>query len=135
MDHTDTGKTAQPATNPFPTSGSHLDSPPGLGSGSQSASMDSRDPFAANAGDEMLDRIVQVAHEAIDRLAGTAAPHVHRLQEQFGHVGETFNLQASDVRATGEEWAESVRDTVREHPLVAVATAVALGMLLTRLTR
>jgi ElaB/YqjD/DUF883 family membrane-anchored ribosome-binding protein len=135
MDHTGNDKTAHPSTNPFPTSGSRLDSPPGLDSGPQSAGMKSSEPFAANADDEMLDRIVQVAHEAIDRLAGTAAPHVHRLQEQFGHVGETFKLKASDVRANGEEWTESVRDTVREHPLAAVATAVALGMLLTRLTR
>jgi ElaB/YqjD/DUF883 family membrane-anchored ribosome-binding protein len=137
MDQQDIGQTgtpsATPGATPFPTSGSRMDSASGASSGR--SGMDSSDPLAANAGDEMLDRIVQVAHEAIDRLAGTAAPHVHRIQEQIGHVGETFNLQASDVRATGEEWAEGLRDTVREHPLAAVATAVALGMLLTRLTR
>lgn len=133
MDNNDSGTNA----NPFPTSGT---SPHSTSQGTSSAPMYSPDGQGgygggANVGDEMLERIVQVAHEAIDRLAGTAAPHVHRLQEQIGHVGETFNLKASDVKATGDEWAESLRETVREHPLAAMGTAVALGMLLTRLTR
>lgn len=109
--------------SPFPTSGSHASEHPAGGSG------------GSNVGDEMLERIVQVAHEAIDRLAGTAAPHVHRLQDQFGLVGETLNVKASDVRATTDEWAESLRGTVRENPLAAMATAVALGLLVARLTR
>jgi ElaB/YqjD/DUF883 family membrane-anchored ribosome-binding protein len=129
MDTTDTGK----ATHPFPTSGTSPQSMPGSSSAASWADRQPTGSGASNAGDEMLDRLVQVAHETIDRLAGSAAPHVHRIQEQLGHVGETFNVK--DVRATGDEWAEGLRDTVREHPLAAMATAVALGMLLTRLTR
>jgi ElaB/YqjD/DUF883 family membrane-anchored ribosome-binding protein len=119
---------------PFPTSASGAHGSAGSASSDLYRS-DRNGSGGANAGDEMLERIVQVAHETIDRLAGTAAPHVHRLQEQIGQVGDTFNLKASDVRATGDEWAESLRDTVREHPMAAMATAVALGMLVTRLTR
>jgi len=121
--------TPDPSTtkHPFPTSGTQATENL-AGSGGAA-------PASTNTGDEMLERIVQVAHSAIDRLADNAAPHVHRLQEQLGHAGETLGDKTAGLRETGDEWAESLRDTVREHPLAAVATAVALGMLLARLTR
>lgn len=90
---------------------------------------------SSNAGDDLLNRVVQGAHEAIDRLAGAAAPHVHRLQEQVASAGETLNVKASDVRHMGDEWTESLRSTVREHPVAAMATALAVGMLIARITR
>jgi ElaB/YqjD/DUF883 family membrane-anchored ribosome-binding protein len=115
------------STHPFPTSGSQaMEHPAGSNRGAQTAS---------NAGDEMLERIVQVAHSAIDRLADNAAPHVHRWQEQLGHASETLSGKTADLRGTGDEWANNLRDTVREHPLAAVATAVAVGLLVARLTR
>lgn len=82
----------------------------------------------AAPGGDMLGRVVQGAHNTIDRLAETAAPHLQRLQEGVG-------AQTEHVKEVGEEWAESLRHTVRENPLAAVATALALGMLLSRLTR
>ena len=79
---------------------------------------------AAEDAEHLLDRVVQGAHDGIDALADTAAPHVQRLQEGF-----------AVARDTGEEWAESVRCTVRQHPLASLAAAAALGMLVARLTR
>jgi hypothetical protein len=43
--------------------------------------------------------------------------------------------QMEHWRETGDEWAESVRETVREHPIGALATALLAGMLIARLTR
>lgn len=85
------------------------------------------DTAPANGGD-MLDRVVQGAHETIDRLAQTAAPHVQRLQEGV-------SARAEHVKEVGDEWAESLRCTVRENPLAAVAAALAVGVLLARLTQ
>ena len=39
--------------------------------------------------------------------------------------------QAADLK---DEWTESVRTAVREHPLAAIGTALALGVLLAKLT-
>ena len=50
-------------------------------------------------------------------------------------AGELVSERAGQVLETGEEWAQSVRATVRENPLGAVVAAVAVGMLLARLTR
>lgn len=90
---------------------------------------------AAAVGNDRLNRVVQGAHQTIDRLAETAAPHVQRLQEGLSSTGDMLHTRASQVRETGDEWAESLRNTVRENPLAAVATALALGMLIARLTR
>jgi len=50
-------------------------------------------------------------------------------------AGDMLNHRGEQVRDMGDEWAESLRATVRENPLAAVAAAVALGLLVARLTR
>lgn len=85
--------------------------------------------------DELLQRVVQGAHDTIDRLAERAAPHVSRVQEGVHDANERLHAKADALRETGDEWTESLRDTVREHPIAAVATALAVGMLIARLTR
>ena len=79
---------------------------------------------AAGKAEQVLGRVKQGAHEGVDALADTAAPHVQRLQDGI-----------AAARDTGEEWAESLRTTVREHPLAALAAAAAVGLLVARLTR
>lgn len=84
---------------------------------------------------DLLGRVVQGAHDTIDRLAETAAPHVQRLQNGVNDVSETVHARGEQLRETGDEWAESLRNTVRENPLAALAVALAAGMLVARLTR
>lgn len=99
-----------PATSPFPTSADH-------------------DTATAKAtGGDLLNRVVQGAHETIDRLAETAAPHVERLEQNLGGASDKLHEQA-------DEWTDTLRTTVREHPLAAVGAALALGMLVARLAR
>ena len=97
--------------------------------------MDAAAPSPASDGDDLLGRVVQGAHATIDRLADTAAPHVHRLQDGVATASEALQERADQAWATGDEWAESLRCTVRDNPLAAVATAVAVGVLIARLTR
>lgn len=84
--------------------------------------------------DDLFSRIVRGAHEAVDRLAGSAAPHVQRLQEGMSTANDSLHTRSDDMRVMGDEWAESLRTTVREHPVAAVATALAVGVLVARLT-
>ena len=87
------------------------------------------------AQNEVLDRIVQGAHDTIDRLAERAAPHVQRLQQGVHNANDKLHRGADEVLRSRDEWTESLRSTVREHPLAALATALAVGVLITRLTR
>jgi len=100
----------------------------------------SADPDGADRGldtgertDDLIGRIAQSAHETIDRLAETAAPHVNRLQENLS--GDALHMRADEMRELRDEWAESLRCTVRENPLAAVGVALAVGVLIARLSR
>jgi ElaB/YqjD/DUF883 family membrane-anchored ribosome-binding protein len=86
-------------------------------------------------GSDVMSRVVRTAHDTIDRLADRAAPHVRRMQEGVSGSSERMSDQMEHWRETGDEWAESVRETVREHPIGALATALVAGMLIARLTR
>jgi ElaB/YqjD/DUF883 family membrane-anchored ribosome-binding protein len=112
------------STSPYPTSaemqGQSLGS--GIGSGTGGSS-------------DVMSRVVRTAHDTIDRLADRAAPHVRRVQEGVAGSGEKMSDQMEHWRETSDEWAESVRETVREHPIGALATALLAGMLIARLTR
>ena len=83
--------------------------------------------------DDLIGRIAQSAHETIDRLAETAAPHVNRLQENLS--GDALHMRADEMRELRDEWTESLRCTVRENPLAAVGVALAVGVLIARLSR
>lgn len=84
---------------------------------------------------DALNRVVQGAHQTIDRLAESAAPHAQRLQDGVSTAGNLLHDRAEQARRLGDEWAETLRCTVRENPLAAVGTALALGALVTRLLR
>ena len=84
---------------------------------------------------ERLERWVERLHVGIDRLAEVAVPRLLRLQSGLRATGGQVRRQAGLVREDGEAWAESVRCTVREHPVKAIAVAAAFGLLLARLSR
>jgi hypothetical protein len=84
---------------------------------------------------ELMNRVVKGEHETIDRLAESAAPPVQRLGEGVAEAGDALHANAERLRATRDQWAASLRSTVRNRPLVTVVTALALGALIARLTR
>jgi ElaB/YqjD/DUF883 family membrane-anchored ribosome-binding protein len=90
---------------------------------------------ATSGAQAVADRMTQGAHHTVDRLAEVAAPHVQRLEEAVSDAGLQLKHQARQAREAGDAWADSLRGTVRRHPLTAVATALAIGAMLSRITR
>ncbi len=86
-------------------------------------------------GQDMLSRVVKGAHETIDRLADSAAPHVHKLEDSLTTANVKAQSRAYQAKDVSDEWAESLRTTVRDNPLAAVAAALALGVVIAKLTR
>ena len=89
----------------------------------------------ASATSEMMTRVVKGAHETIDRLVEGAAPPLEQLEHGLAQTGEVLHDKAEQWRATGDEWAETLRGSVREHPLAALAAALAVGVVIARLAR
>jgi ElaB/YqjD/DUF883 family membrane-anchored ribosome-binding protein len=139
------GDNAMATDTPFPTSPAEsaagnpdpmLRNEPGAAAetriGADSRVADAARDTALHA-DDLIGRIAQSAHETIDRLAESAAPHVNRLQENLS--GDVLHQRADDMREWRDEWTESLRCTVRENPLAAVGVALAVGVLIARLSR
>jgi ElaB/YqjD/DUF883 family membrane-anchored ribosome-binding protein len=124
---------ATTADNAFPTS-SASPATPATNSATNAVSKVA-DAVSNAAQGDVLGRVVQGAHGAIDRLAETAAPAVQKLQDGVQAASETLSQRANDARELGDEWADSLRSTVRDHPLAAIATALAVGVLVARLAR
>jgi ElaB/YqjD/DUF883 family membrane-anchored ribosome-binding protein len=101
--------------------------------GGSRASMDSGSDSASR--NERMERVVQSAHQAVDTLAAKAAPLVDRFGRSLDGASGNLHERADQLSAMQDEWVESARTTVREHPLASLAAAVAVGMLLSRLSR
>jgi ElaB/YqjD/DUF883 family membrane-anchored ribosome-binding protein len=83
---------------------------------------------------DVMRRVVQGAHEAVDRIADKAIPAVERLRGTYNDAADSLKQRADQAVDLKDEWTESLRTAVREHPLAAIGTALALGVILARLT-
>lgn len=90
---------------------------------------------AAQASVETLNRVVQGAHNAVDRLAESAAPKIRQLGETLTDAEIALRARADQLGRTRDAWAESLRGTVRSNPLTSIAAAFALGAVIARVTR
>ena len=129
-------------STPFPPTSSNEPMRPDSGDGSlqpkAAASSGGKTPTAhderSSDASEMIERIAQSAHQTIDRLAEVAAPRVNRLQEGLSGAGDSLHMRVDRVRDVSGEWTESLRCTVRDNPLAAIGVALAVGVLIARLS-
>lgn len=89
----------------------------------------------ANAGQDLLKTAVQGAHNTIERLANSAAPAVQHLSESVAAARVSLQAKPEQLRELRDDWVDGARTKVRANPLVAVAAALAVGVLMARLAR
>ncbi len=121
--------------NPFPSSTDATTSAAGYGASSMSSNGNGNGLASSSVPNDMLNKVVEKAHQTIDRLAETAAPHVQRLSEGASSASGVLHDRADRARELGDEWTQSLRSTVRENPLATVAAALALGVIIAKLSR
>ena len=105
---------------PFPVSGQAASTT----AGSAGAEAHGHDPLdaaasAAPAAHNLIDRVTQRAHEAVDGVASRISSTLEGLQGGVSNVGETR-----------DEWVESAREAIRQHPFAALGGAVLIGLAL-----
>lgn len=84
---------------------------------------------------DLMSRVVQGAHDTIDRLADSAVPAVRQFGESLSGAEQALHAKAEQAHEAGDAGSDSLRSTVRENPLVAVAAALVVGVVLARITR
>lgn len=83
----------------------------------------------------LLDTLVRSAHDTVDRVAAKAAPAVERLVVGAHGATDAVQQRARHAGELGHEWADSLRATVRDHPLASLAVALAVGVLVSRIAQ
>jgi ElaB/YqjD/DUF883 family membrane-anchored ribosome-binding protein len=78
---------------------------------------------AAPIVDRLIKRATSSAHDAVDGLAAKVSSLTDGLQDGVSKVGDTR-----------DEWIESARDAIRQHPFAAVAGALVIGAALLSLS-
>ncbi|UXH80534.1 DUF883 family protein [Roseateles amylovorans] len=122
-------------TVPFTTSEDAAKASVAQAASSASAAVKNGATPSSTTGVDLVNRVAQTAHATIDKLANQATPAVQHLQKSLEDTGDLLHQRADQARNVGNEWCESLRGSVRQHPLAAVGTALAVGLLIARLTR
>ena len=93
------------------------------------------DNRAATYQQPLTDRLAQGAHHTIDRLVENATPQIERMEGALAGATGHLQEQARHLREKGDEWTDDLRVTIRRSPLSAVVAAMAIGALISRITR
>ena len=119
MDNT-TSSTNPPATSPgtpFPASNAaNGETKPTPANADTRSNPTDAAAAAAPIVDRLLKRATSSAHDAVDSVAAKVGSIADGLQGGVSRVGDTR-----------DEWIESARDAIRQHPFAAVAGALVIG--------
>jgi hypothetical protein len=115
---TPTTPAASSAATPFPTDAARSATAPAPANanGELAATKPADAKAAAPIVDSLIKRATQGAHDAVDSVAAKVSSVAEGLQGGVDKVGDTR-----------DEWLESARDAIRQHPFAAVASALVIG--------
>lgn len=116
---TTTNEAASGEATPFPVSGQAASATAGGAADAARRHDPSAAAAAAPAVHNLLDRVTQRAHEAVDGVSSRISSTLDGLQGGVSSVGDTR-----------DEWMESAREAVRQHPFAAIGGAVLVGLAL-----
>jgi len=114
-----TNEAASGETTPFPVSGQAASATAGGAADEARRHDPSAGAAAAPAVHSLLDRVTQRAHEAVDGVSSRLSSTLDGLQGGVSGIGDTR-----------DEWMESAREAVRQHPFAAIGGAVLVGLAL-----
>ena len=115
---TDTPSTSTKPATPFPVAdGAKPNATASSGDTRASEGAPAATPAtAAPIVDGLIQRATRSAHAAVDSVAGKVSSVADGLRDRVDGAGDTR-----------DEWIESARDAIRQHPFAAVAGALVIG--------
>ncbi|MCL4183248.1 MAG: hypothetical protein KJ011_07350, partial [Burkholderiaceae bacterium] len=72
---------------------------------------------SSSAQPPLVDRMAETAHHVVDDLASKAGPAAERVRSSVSNTMESVHRGMDGLSNVPSEWAESCRQSVREHPL------------------
>ena len=92
-------------------------------------------PARVSSDAPIVDRIARSAHGAVDRAADTAGSAVGRVRDGVTDTLGALGDKVQELASSRDDWVDSCRQSVRDHPLSAVGLGLAAGYLIARLLR
>jgi ElaB/YqjD/DUF883 family membrane-anchored ribosome-binding protein len=86
------------------------------------------------AASRTTDALGEQAHQSIERISGSAHGAVDRVASAATSAADRVGEMSEQWMSTKDEWIDTARGYVREHPVAALGIAVSVGYLLSRLT-
>src|SRR5512134_1566198 len=83
----------------------------------------------------LVDRLMQGAHEGVDRGGSKAAPALEKLTESASAARQTLESKAYKLATVQGEMLDSARTYVRERPFTALAAAALIGAIAASMMR
>lgn len=97
--------------------------------------MEPKSTAGSSGGQRTMDRNVEgygkAAHQAVDRASEAASQVAGRMGEQY----EALAARGEEIWQMKDEYVDTARTYVREHPFQALGMAVAAGFVLSMLMR
>lgn len=87
----------------------------------------------ASENNQSSEQAKATAHRTVDQLAEKANQARAMLTERSARARMMLSERYGQARVQQEKWADNTRVQVREHPMMAVGIAMAVGFLLPRL--
>lgn len=82
-----------------------------------------------------LDSLKDKASGTMDRLSSTAQDAMSRVSAAASSAAERWDTTSRELMEAKDEYVETARGYIKEHPFTAIGIALAAGFLLSRLTR
>jgi ElaB/YqjD/DUF883 family membrane-anchored ribosome-binding protein len=81
-----------------------------------------------------LGQLQQTAQQTVDRVSEAASQTADRVTEAASQAARQLSAHTDELWAMQERALDSTRTYVKAHPIAAVGIAVAIGLLLSKLT-
>ena len=104
-----------------------------MANGSDTPSPSPASPEGPSGPTGKIDKLANTAHKAIDQIADKAEPARGRLHAGVDQAATAMKDRTDRLGRTQDEWVESLRSCVRDHPIASITTAVAVGVLIDKL--
>jgi ElaB/YqjD/DUF883 family membrane-anchored ribosome-binding protein len=88
----------------------------------------------SNPGASTVDKIAEQASAGLSRLQDTAQQTMGRVTDYASQAAGRLSDRGQELMAMQGRAAEQARSYVREHPIAAIGIAIAVGLIISRLT-
>ena len=99
----------------------------------QSTGMQGSTPSSTSAG-RYAENVADRASEGLSRLSDTAQQTLDRVTDAASQTASRISERGQELWERRGEAADTARSYVREHPLATIGIAIAIGLLISRLT-